>query len=78
MRTLETATAKREPGGPQRSPSLGRGEPLSAAVRAALQATPLERLNSARLLEETWLLLEYCDMGFLMVCAASFPASNAS
>lgn len=38
------------------------------SVRTALlEGTPLERLNSARLMEETWLLLDYCDMGSLMV-----------
>lgn len=37
-------------------------------VRSALlEGTPLERANSARLMEETWLLLDYCDMGSLMV-----------
>ncbi|CAL8465638.1 g5174 [Coccomyxa elongata] len=64
VRTLETAKASKDATGPQRSPSLA-GGPQN--VRSTLlEGTPLERLNSARLMEETWLLLDYCDMGSLM------------
>lgn len=64
VRTLETGKATRDPGGPRRSPSLGGG---SARGSVLLEGTPLERANSARLLEETWLLMDFCDMGPLVV-----------
>lgn len=58
--TLDAASAYREP-----VPKLA--WEVAREAEEAAQGVPAQQQSSAAPVEETWLLLEYCDQGSLMV-----------